>query len=517
MAPIADLIDAALTGASPAYREGAMSADEMMAQQELRRQQVQRSQLLNQQLQGQLEELGRIRAERAAAPGAVQRVVSAFQPQPGSIDRSGALDLNENPEAASTPAPVSPGRPAARTVPELFTRGVTPADYTLAETYQPKAVAGLGLMTPEAAEQTALQTRKSAIANTQAERVNALQAQLDSLDPNAPDYAANARALATRLAIAKGDIQHLLAPEGETVDLERGVKLVTMLDSNGLRRTRTVPLTESDKVALHTDRMVALKRKQEGGEPLTPEEQQQYTDSWRFVNTVRPAQLLPGGYNVPRGPFGQSPTDTVGAAVPTNGGPQGAYRGVPPVTTEGEAEKVGQRNAIIKEMEDAANIGERMGQLQDATGRASLRVRSWLQGHTPFEALSSEEQRWVTMHDRLRMFFEAATMGLGPFRSPEMQRQLQEVIGRYWTAGTAVRLRTLADTLRTQAEETATAQTAGGRRALPTPAPRSAMPAPAPTAAAPSPTSRIRVIGPNGEKGTVPASTALPPGWKAAQ
>ena len=267
----------------------------------------------------------------------------------------------------------------------------------------------------------------------------------------------------------------ILGGEGETVDLERGVKTIRGRDSNGRVTERVLPLSQGDRLSAHTERMVALQRKLDSGQAFSDLERQQYTDSWRTVNTLQPSQLQPGGYNVSRGPM-PMPSE-VRRDLPTGQvAPPGAYRGITPPTTEGEAEKVGMRNSIIKELEGAARTGDTLPQLQDWKGRGSLRVRSYVQGHTPFETLTPEEQTWVTTHDRLRIFFEQATMGLGPFRSPEMQKQLAEIIGRYWTPGTATRLRALATILRTQAEETYASQEEGGRRPLSVP-PRTA-PAP---------------------------------------
>lgn len=480
-----------------AMRQNIMLRDLMMREDQALRErdafplEQQRRQLGIDELSSALEDARRERADKAAAGASAQSVLDAYMPKAATIDRSGALDLNENPEAASIEAPTTPGRPAARTVPELFTRGATPEDYERTSKYRPNLLTGLGLMTPEAAE-------KATLANKSATRLNDIQDQIATAI-QAGDTR-KARTLNAVLAAAKGDSKDLMTilsamepqpEEGDTIDLDRGVKLIRARDPNGLVRTRTVPLTEGDQVAARTARMVGLMRKKDAGTPLTADEAQQFKDDYRFINTMRPSQLQPGGYAVPRGPMdlpGPSPTGQ--PAQPSASGaaaPQGAYRGVPPVMQEGEAEKVGLRNSIITELEDAASIGENLAQLKDWTGRGSLRVRSFIQGHTPFETLSPEEQRWVTMHDRLRIMYEASTMGLGPFRSPEMQRQMAEIIGKYWTPGTATRLRTLADNIRVQGLETEKAQAAGGRRSAPTPPRPTTMP---PGGGVPAPTVR---------------------------
>lgn len=213
---IADWIDEALTGL-PGYKQAAL----WPGQQQQQRLQNQRGGLENQSIESYLSEIGRQREEQAAAPGATHRVLQAWQPQPGRIDRSGAMDTGENPEAAGTPAPTTPGRGAARTAPELFGRGVSPEDYRLAEQYNKPTMASLGLMTPEALSQKNVeeqvkrgQIAKEQRAESEAQRTSGLREQLDALDPSAPDYATQVRALITRMSGAAH-------PEAVLKDLNR--------------------------------------------------------------------------------------------------------------------------------------------------------------------------------------------------------------------------------------------------------------------------------------------------------
>jgi hypothetical protein len=104
-------------------------------------------------------------------------------------------------------------------------------------------------------------------------------------------------------------------------------------------------------------------------------------------------------------------------------------------------------------------------------GRTSLWFRSKLQGKTPVEALTPQEQAWVTTHENLRQMLIEAQMGLGPFRSTGMMTQLEDTIGRYWTPGTGPRLQALADALRSEQGGIATAEVAGRRLPVHTPPP----------------------------------------------
>lgn len=343
-------------------------------------------------------------------------------------------------------------------------------------------------------------------------------------------YTANARGV---LNTQTGDFnphdQQDVTPEGERIDLERGTKLVTSADSNGVKRTREMPLSSSDQVAAHSQRMVDLTMKRENGTPLSPDEQKQLRKSSLMVNTLGMYQQMPGAYPVPRGPIGIEPPSPqqggapagagappvatgpapAGTPIPSAGNtaPQGAYRGVPPVTPSGEAEKVGQRNTTLKLLDEAITDAPKIEALSSAGGRGWLRARSFVQGNTPFEALSDVEQKWVTMHENLRLMLIESEMGLGPFRSPEMQAQLKEVIGKYWSPGTVPRLQTLRDQIATRGGSVQQAQAEGGARVLSVPQQGGAPPAAQSTA-------KINVLGPNGEKGTVPAGTTLLPGWR---
>lgn len=494
---IADFLDTTLS-ALPGYREAALWPAQQQAAGlglEQARLKNQRAGIENSSIQGLLDDLTRERTERAAAPAAVSRVMGAYAARPQSVtsDVTGPPPEGEQGDLGNQPSitTATPGRNAARTLPELLQRGASAEDFDIAEKQRPNTVKALGLTTPEGAQQADTMQRLRELGLKTETRGQELTDQLDQAMQSGD--MAKARTISALLAAVRdknsshlnmilGGMDQGAQPEGEAVDLDKGVKITTASDSNGMRRTRVVPLSSTDAVKAHAERMVGLQRKLDTGESLTGPERQQYLDSWRFVNTVQPSQLQPGAYSVPRGPL--SPPGATGAPGVPAGSPQGAYRGVPPVTTEGEAEKVGLRNSIITELEGAAKIGDKMPELQDWQGRGLLRINSWIQGHTPFETLTPEEQRWVTMHDRLRIMFEAGTMGLGPFRSPDMQAILAEIIGKYWTPGTGTRLRTLAQTLRAQGEATAATQAEGGRRPLS--APPAASPAP-PTSGADGP------------------------------
>ncbi len=163
--------------------------------------------LRNQVLGSYLEDATRQREKQAAAPGALSRLYLAAAAQPGTISRPGAMDLGENPEAAGTPATVTPGRPAARTAYDLIGRGTEPEDLDLATKYRPEGVKALGLMTPEAqaAETTAQQGRELALSTAQrgANLTDQIQAAL------ANGNVSRARILGAVLSASRGDIRDL--------------------------------------------------------------------------------------------------------------------------------------------------------------------------------------------------------------------------------------------------------------------------------------------------------------------
>lgn len=211
---IADFLDTTLS-ALPGYREAALwPAQQQAAQLGVERARLgnQRAGLENSSIQSLLDDLSRERAERAAAPAAMGRVLGAYAAQPQSVtsETTGPPPEGEQGDLGNQPSitTATPGRPTARTLPELLSRGATAEDYDVGMKQRPTTMAGLGLMTPEVAEQKDVENRGR-------QRTQGLLQQLDTLDPGAQDYAAQVRAAVTRMASG--------AHPGEVLkDLRRG-------------------------------------------------------------------------------------------------------------------------------------------------------------------------------------------------------------------------------------------------------------------------------------------------------
>jgi len=181
---------------------------------------------------------------------------------------------------------------------------------------------------------------------------------------------------------------------------------------------------------------------------------------------------------VPLAPGGEAyrKSDIPAPGAPLPGAPQTVQRGGPvmarPAQPSGtDIKDAGDRNNIIQQLEGTAALVKTMPQMETAAGRGSLAVRGFIQGRTPFETLTPQEQAYVVTHENLRQLLIQAQMGLGPFRSPEMQAQLQNTIGRYWTPGTAERLTALAQLLRGQQGGISAAEQQGNRIPVHTPPP----------------------------------------------
>lgn len=146
--PIADWIDAALTGL-PGYEQGRAAPYEL----DLVRQRARRAGLENQSIQSTLDDLKRERAGRAQAEAAYPGMLDLAAPRPGNIARPGAMDLSENPEAAGTPAVVTPARPAASNIYDLKSRGASPSDVGAVQQYRPDLMKSLALESPRATQE----------------------------------------------------------------------------------------------------------------------------------------------------------------------------------------------------------------------------------------------------------------------------------------------------------------------------------------------------------------------------
>lgn len=218
---IADFLDTTLSSL-PGYREAALWPAQQQAAGlglEQARLKNQRAGIENSSIQSLLDDMTRERTERAAAPGAASRVMSAYAPRPSTVtsEVTGPAPEGEQGDLGNQPSitTATPGRPAARTLPDLLSRGASAEDYDLAAKYRPNAMTGLGLVTPEVAEQRNVeqQARQEKLAGAQ--RATGLQGALDALDPSAEDYPAQVRGVITRMSAG--------AHPGEVLkDLRRG-------------------------------------------------------------------------------------------------------------------------------------------------------------------------------------------------------------------------------------------------------------------------------------------------------
>ena len=233
-------------------------------------------------------------------------------------------------------------------------------------------------------------------------------------------------------------------------------KLTTTVDNRGKKSYSLSDITESKSVYTRQDieKQLELERLQPG----TLQYQQRYNDL---------ARQIPIGAG---GAIAGAGTGLQPSVQSTGGGPPVlAQRPAQPAGTD--VKDAGDRNNIIQQLEGTANLVRSMPQLQTAMGRGSLALRGTIQSRTPFETLSPQEQAYTVTHENLRQMLIQAQMGLGPFRSPEMQAQLQNTIGRYWTPGTAERLDALAQLLRGQQSSIGAAEAQGNRIPVHTPPP----------------------------------------------
>lgn len=201
-------------------RRQMLAEDESYRQQQREAQllplQVEHAQLQNQSIRSLLDDAMRERAEKAQAPGAAQAVVSAFMPraaEPGRLLEPFQGDEDDEGRAFLPRTMGAPARGAARTVGDLFDRGVTPGQFDIAERFRPATVRGLGLMTPEAAS-------KAADEEGLRRRMQELQREAEGLDLSTPDARDRAYQLAARAAAVKGDYKGLIAAATRSEDIE---------------------------------------------------------------------------------------------------------------------------------------------------------------------------------------------------------------------------------------------------------------------------------------------------------